>query len=89
MKPFKLDVKKMGKSKIDKGRALAIMGFTSARPLDACMGNFEKIRDILDAALFTKTQEILHGMSAGPKGFQKGKAPPKRPAKGLKGKKEK
>ena len=51
----------MPKTRIDKGRALGIMGFPSSRPLDACLGNFEKAREILDEALFKKTQEILHG----------------------------
>ena len=36
------------------------MGFASARPLDACLGDREKIRAVLDDALFKKTQVILH-----------------------------
>ena len=65
----------MPKSRIDKGRALAIMGFVSSRPLDACLGNFEKAREILDEALFKKTQEILHGPPS--KGRPKGPKKPK------------
>lgn len=65
----------MPKSRIDKGRALAICGFGSSRPLDACLGNFEKARAILDEALFKKTQEILHGPPS--KGRQKGPKKPK------------
>ena len=52
--------KSMPKSKIDKGRALGIMGFSSSRPLDACLGDPEQIRSLLDEALYKKTQEILH-----------------------------
>ena len=47
--------------KIDKSRALAIMGFATSRPLDACFGKPDKAREILDEALYIKTQEILHG----------------------------
>ena len=65
----------MPKSRIDKGRALGIMGFPSSRPLDACLGNFEKAREILDEALFKKTQEILHGPPS--KGRPKGPKKPK------------
>ena len=50
----------MPKTKIDKGRALGIMGYSNSRPLDACLGDSEKIRAILDQALYAKTQEILH-----------------------------
>ena len=50
----------MPKSKIDKGRALSILGFSSSRPVDACLGDSDLIRKILDEALFKKTQEILH-----------------------------
>lgn len=46
---------------LDKSRALAIMGFTTARPLEACFGKPDKARELLDEALFKKTQEILHG----------------------------
>ena len=48
------------KSKIDSGRAMAILGFASSRSLDSCMGDRELIRSVLDEALFKKTQEILH-----------------------------
>ena len=48
------------KSKIDSGRAMAILGFANSRSLDSCMGDRELIRSVLDEALFKKTQEILH-----------------------------
>ena len=48
------------KSKIDSGRAMAILGFASSRSLDSCMGDRDLIRAVLDEALFKKTQEILH-----------------------------
>ena len=54
----------MSYSKIDKGRALGIMGFKSSRPLDVCVGNTDKIRELLDKALFERTQEILHGKNS-------------------------
>ena len=63
--------KNMPKTKIDKGRALGIMGYSNSRPLDACLGDSEKIRAILDEALYKKTQEILHAPS--------NKKAPKRP----------
>ena len=50
----------MPKTRVDKGRALGIMGFSSSRPLDACLGNSEKIRILLDDALYKMTQQILH-----------------------------
>ena len=50
----------MPKSKLDKGRALGIMGFSSSRPLDACLGDAEQTRSLLDDALYKKTQAILH-----------------------------
>ena len=50
----------MPKTRVDKGRALGIMGFSSSRPLDACLGNCEQIRILLDDALYKKTQQILH-----------------------------
>ena len=50
----------MPKKKLEKGRALAIMGFSSSRPLDSCLGDRELIRAVLDEALFKKTQQILH-----------------------------
>ena len=50
----------MPKNKVDGGRALSIMGFASSRPLDACLGNHNLIRAVLDEALFKKTQQILH-----------------------------
>lgn len=76
----------MPKTKIDKGRALSIMGFGSSRPLDACLGNFQKAREILDEALFKKTQEILHGPAS--QGRDR-TGIPKKPAKGPKGQKPK
>ena len=54
----------MPKTKIDKGRALGIMGYSNSRPLDACLGDSEKIRAVLDEALYKKTQEI-HKLSTG------------------------
>jgi hypothetical protein len=48
------------KSKIDSGRAMAILGFASSRSLDSCLGDRELIRSVLDEALFKKTQQILH-----------------------------
>ena len=57
------------------------MGFTTSRQLDACLGNFEKARIILDEALFKKTQEILHGPAS--------KGRPKQPKKVPKDKKNK
>ena len=61
VRPPKLQVEKnMPKSKIDKGRALSILGFSSSRPIDACLGDSDLIRQILDEKLFMKTQEILH-----------------------------
>ena len=69
----------MPKTKIDKGRALGIMGYANSRPLDACLGDSEKIRAILDEALYKKTQEILHA----PPNKNSAKRPkrPKRPNK--------
>ena len=49
--------------KLDKSRALAIMGFSTARALESCFGKPDKARELLDEALFKKTQEILHGSS--------------------------
>ena len=48
------------KSKIDSGRAMAILGFASSRSLDSCLGDRLLIRAVLDEALFKKTQQILH-----------------------------
>ena len=69
----------MPKTKIDKGRALGIMGYPNSRPLDACLGDSEKIRAILDEALYKKTQEILHAPSN--KNAAKRPKRPKRPNK--------
>lgn len=52
--------------KLDKSRALAILGFATARPLEACFGKPDKAREMLDEALFKKTQEILHGETSLP-----------------------
>jgi hypothetical protein len=52
--------------KMDKGKALAIMGFGTSRPLDVSLGQPEKIREILDKALFDRTQEMLHGTGKKP-----------------------
>ena len=47
--------------KMDKGRALSIMGFSTTRPIDAQCGKPDKIREVLDKALFQRTQEMMHG----------------------------
>ena len=49
--------------KLDKSRALAIMGFSTARALESCFGKHNKARELLDEALFKKTQEIFQGFS--------------------------
>lgn len=61
---------------LDKSRALNIMGFTTARPLEACYGKPDKARELLDEALFKKTQEFLHGgetLDVNPKKDNKGR----------------
>jgi len=50
--------------KMDKNRALSIMGFANARPIDAQMGKSDKIREVLDKALFDRTQQMMHGGTA-------------------------
>ena len=50
--------------KMDKNRALSIMGFSNARPIDAQVGKPDKIREVLDKALFDRTQQMLHGGTA-------------------------
>ena len=49
---------------MDKNRALSIMGFANARPIDAQMGKSDKIREVLDKALFDRTQQMMHGGTA-------------------------
>ena len=39
--------------------ALAIMGFATARPLEAVMSKPEECREMLDKALYKRTQDIL------------------------------
>ena len=46
--------------KMDKGMALAIMGFANARPLELVMSKPEECREVLDKALYKRTQDILH-----------------------------
>ena len=71
------------KRKMDKPRALSLMGFSTSRPigkfffsfakkklqvritylffLDAHFGKPEEIREVLDKALFERTQQMMHG----------------------------
>ena len=45
--------------KLDKGMALAIMGFANARPLELVMSKPNECREMLDKALYKRTQVIL------------------------------
>ena len=45
--------------KLDKGMALAIMGFANARPLELVMSKPDECREMLDKALYKRTQDIL------------------------------
>ena len=49
---------------MDRNRALSIMGFANARPIDAHVGKPDKIREVLDKALFDRTQQMLHGTAS-------------------------
>ena len=49
----------MKPKKMDKSTALAIMGFATARPLEAVMSKPEECREMLDKALYKRTQDIL------------------------------
>ena len=51
--------------KMDKGMALAIMGFPTARPLEQVMSKPDECREMLDKALYKRTQEILHNPTSG------------------------
>ena len=45
--------------KLDKGMALAIMGFANARPLELVMSKLDECREMLDKVLYKRTQDIL------------------------------
>ena len=45
-------------NKVDKAKCLAIMGFLSARSLESTMHDPDKARQLLDKALYKRTQEI-------------------------------
>ena len=45
--------------KMDKSKALGLMGFSTSRSIEAAEGP-KATRALLDKALFEKTQEILH-----------------------------
>ena len=67
------------KRKMDKPRALSLMGFSTSRPIgkifhfreknlwfhvlfsDAHFGKPDEIREVLDKALFERTQQMMHG----------------------------
>ena len=68
------------KRKMDKPRALSLMGFSTSRQIgkifffsqkkncdfmsffsDAHFGKPEEIREVLDKALFERTQQMMHG----------------------------
>ena len=49
---------------MDRNRALSIMGFANARPIDAHVGKPDKIREVLDKALFDRTQQMMHGTAS-------------------------
>ena len=48
-------------SKLDKAKSLAMLGFFSSRTLDTCLNDPEKVRKVLDKALYKRSQEIQQG----------------------------
>ena len=62
---------------MNRDKALSIMGFPNARRIDAHVGKPDKIREVLDKALFDRTQQMLHGTASikKPKYFFKVKLP--------------
>ena len=53
------DKKQPAKTKIDASKAMVIMGFKTSRTLE--VASFDERRQILDAQLFTRMQEVQVG----------------------------
>ena len=49
---------------MNRDKALNIMGFPNARRIDAHVGKPDKIREVLDKALFDRTQQMMHGTAS-------------------------
>ena len=49
---------------MDYDLALTIMGFPNAQRIDALKGKPDKIHELLDKALFDRTQQMMHGTAS-------------------------
>ena len=49
---------------MNRDKALSIMGFPNGRKIDAHVGKPDKIREVLDKALFDRTQQMMNGSAS-------------------------
>ena len=49
---------------MNQDHALSIMGFPNSKRIDALIGKPDKIHEVLDKALFDRTQQMMHGTAS-------------------------